>query len=350
MWFHYRICKKNFNAALRTVQRFLAIIGYKQGKKKGMKSYKLRAENVLKRDQYVQFMTAVNQDPYRRVVYMDESYIHKNYQCHDDSLFDPNDKHDLEVKAMHKGRRYCFIAAIIDEDQSMRDIPDQDRPMTSKPQLLLDTYDVFEGGRKQTVDYHGMFDTAYFVKWMEKLLDALSGMGIQNTVIVMDNAKYQKTLPEGTHKSMWKKQELVDFCLANNIVVNPGELKSVLWERVKQWVREHVKPIVVSMAEEAGHTVVWSPPHHSDLKPIEHVWANIKGRVGRQYTTETTFQDVKQRLDQAFLDMESKTVAGCIRKANIHLDGLLQHIQAVEDLDDDSDDDSINDDESDLSE
>ena len=83
-------CKKDVDAALLSVQRFLTRIGYKRGKKGGMKSLKLTAENILKRDQYVQFMTAVNHDPARRVVYMDESYIHKNYQRHDDSLFNPN--------------------------------------------------------------------------------------------------------------------------------------------------------------------------------------------------------------------------------------------------------------------
>ena len=71
----------------------------------------------------MQFMTAVNQDSVRQVVYIDKSYIHKNYQCNNDSLFDPNNEQDLEVKAMHKGRRYCFIAAIINEDKSHVDVP-----------------------------------------------------------------------------------------------------------------------------------------------------------------------------------------------------------------------------------
>ena len=62
--------------------------------------------------------------------------------------------------------------------------------------------------------------------------------------------------------------------------------------------------------------------------------------------TNTTFQDVKHRLDNAFSEMTSETVAGCIRKANKHLEGLLQHIRAVEDLDN-SDDDSSNEDKDD---
>lgn len=41
-------------------------------------------------------MTAVNQDPARELVYMDKSYIRKNYQCHDDFLVDSNDKQSSE--------------------------------------------------------------------------------------------------------------------------------------------------------------------------------------------------------------------------------------------------------------
>ena len=335
--------KKDVNAALRSVQRYLLRLGYKRGKKKGMQNYKLREENVRKRDEYVQFMTALNEDPTRRAVYMDESYIHKNYQRHDDLLFDPNDEQDLEVKAMHKGRRYCFIAAIIDEDKAFSHISEEEKPASAKAHLMLDTLDVFEGG-KQTVDYHGMFDTKYFVEWMVKLLEALDKRDIRNAVIVMDNAKYHKTLPEGTPKVSWPKHQMIEYCRLNNIPVNDNDLKSVLWGRMKAFIQENVKPIIVSMAEEAGHTVVWSPPHHSDLQPIELVWANVKGIVGRQYTTETTFQDVKNRLDAAFTGLESKTVNGCIRKANTHLEQLLEHILAmeaiVEDSDDDNDDDS----------
>ena len=59
---------------------------------------------------------------------------------------------------------------------------------------MLDTFDIFEGD-KQTIDYHEMFDTKYFVACVVMLLDALEARDIYNAVIVMDNAKYHKTLP-----------------------------------------------------------------------------------------------------------------------------------------------------------
>ena len=54
---------------------------------------------------------------------MDESYIHKNYCKHKDSLYNPNDEQDLTTVAHHKGQSYCFIAAIIDADNSVPEEP-----------------------------------------------------------------------------------------------------------------------------------------------------------------------------------------------------------------------------------
>ena len=113
--------------------------------------YRLKVENIRKRDAYVQRMTETNNDVSRRIVYMDESYIHKNYHRHDDSIFDPNDEQDLETKAQHKGKRYCFIAAIIDDDRrpEVMAIPEEIRLAIYKAGLMHKTLDIFEGGKKK---------------------------------------------------------------------------------------------------------------------------------------------------------------------------------------------------------
>ena len=89
---------------------------------------------------------------------------------------------------------------------------------------------------------------------------------------------------------------------------------------------DHVKPVVVNMVEEAGYTAMWSPPHYYELYPIELVWANFKGAVGRQYNTNTTLVDVNSRFNSAFATLDTETVAGCIKKANNILEELLDHI------------------------
>ena len=102
------------------------------------------------------------------------------------------------------------------------------------------------------------------------------------------------------------------------------------------------------MAEEPGYTVMWFPPHNSDLQPIELVWANVKGTVGRQSTTNTTLADVKSSLNYAFATLDTKTLAGCIKKANKILVGLLDHIMVMEVKEKDAENTDNTDDESDI--
>jgi len=328
--------KKSVNAALRSVQRFLKNLGYKRGKKKES-SYRLKEEHIRERDAYVLQMIRANLAVTRRIVYMDESYIHKNYQRHDDSPFDPNDEQDLEMKEQHKGKHYCFIAAIIDADNAKSALPDELKPAYQKAHLMLDTLDIFEGRKKQTADYHGMFDTSYFVNWMKKLLDALKHRGVENAIIVMDNSKYHCSLPGGTPKGMWKKTRLQKACEEYGISYGASDTKAMLWSSLKEYIRANVQPIVRKMAEEAGHEVLFSPPHHSDLQPIELVWAIVKGEVGRQYTPDTSFGQVLERLKHSFYNLESCTVQGCINKANKHLDCLWEHIHQIDQLEEEED-------------
>ena len=83
----------------------------------------------------------VNQDPTRRVIYMYERYIHKNYQLHNDSLFDLNDEQYMDLKAIHKGRRFCFIGEIIDEDQTLLHVPEEDKSESFRAHFMLDTFE-----------------------------------------------------------------------------------------------------------------------------------------------------------------------------------------------------------------
>jgi len=93
---------------------------------------------------------------------------------------------------------------------------------------MHETLDIFEGGMNQTMHYHGMFNSTYFIAWMEKLLAALGTRNVQNCVIIMDDAKYHKSFPEGTPKSQWKNQELVDFCEAEGTPFLPIDLKTAI--------------------------------------------------------------------------------------------------------------------------
>ncbi|KAF0684226.1 Aste57867_23780 [Aphanomyces stellatus] len=132
----------------------------------------------------------------------------------------------------------------------------------------------------------------------------------------MDNTKYHKSPPSDTPKYAWKKTQLQQACHKYGILYSNDDAKSTIWKKIAEYTQRHVVPVVVQTAASRGHQVVFTPPHHLDLQPIELVWASVKGDVGRQYTTETTFKDVFDRLNRAFNQLTPSTIHGCIAASN----------------------------------
>lgn len=193
-----------------------------------------------------------------------------------------------------------------------------------------------------------MFDGDYFVTWMGALLDELKAKAITNAVIVMDNAKYHKCLPKETPRYSHSKTSLQQACTHYGISFDPRDTKPTLWTKLLPIINA-VEPVVCQMARAEGHEIVFTPPYHSDLQPIERVWAVVKGNVGRQYNDSTTFADVLRRLNDAFASLTSETVQGCIKKSYHCLTALEKHIKTIEAVDSPSDgsDRSISEDEND---
>ena len=145
---------------------------------------------------------------------------------------------------------------------------------------------------------------------------------------------------------------MIQYCEDHDISLSEEAkgLRTSIWHKVKEYVQDHVHPTIGQMAIDHGHEVVFSPPHHLDLQPIELIWANVKGDVGCQYNIDTTMNQVLQRINNAFVNLKPKTVQGCIDKANKHLKSLHEHVLRMEkqdesmqpDSDDGSDDDSDN--------
>ncbi len=84
------------------------------------------------------------------------------------------------------------------------------------------------------------------------------------------------------------------------------------------------------MAQARGHDVIYTAPKFSELQPIEMVWANVKGVVGRAYTTKTSFRDVYDRLNDAFYNLDSETIHRTIEKSSAYLLKLHDDLRAAE--------------------
>ena len=141
-----------------------------------------------------------------------------------------------------------------------------------------------------------MFNASNFLQWWEhQLLPNLT----QPSLIIVDNAKYHRAYPPGYPKSTDKKEFYVAFCLMEGIPITDTDTLPILKAKVAEFKKQHKMQCEV-LAEQQGHKVVFTPPYHSDLQPIELFWAKLKGNIGRKYDSNTTMAILKQRLDEEF--------------------------------------------------
>jgi len=169
--------------------------------------------------------------------------------------------------------------------------------------IVPDSIWIFQG--KNVKDYHGTFNNTTFLDWFtNKLLPNLR----QPSLIIMDNAAYHKSPPIDAPKVKKMKVAEIKRYLDEHSVAFPAnanrpQLEIIMNEAIKSLVR----PATVIAAENLGHRVIFTPPYHSDLQPIELLWATLKGEVGRKYTSGITFTQVYDNLVAAFHQIRHKS-------------------------------------------
>jgi hypothetical protein len=119
----------------------------------------------------------------------------------------------------------------------------------------------------------------------------------------------------------------------------------LLKAKVKEWISKNAKPEIIRLAEAKGHIILFTQPYHSDLQPIELLWARIKFRVALEYSTETKMSDVERRLLKHFKEAETPERLEAIGKMIEKIARLTREFwelidQGDGDGDDDDDDDA----------
>ena len=96
---------------------------------------------------------------------------------------------------------------------------------------------------------------------MRKLMDALKKHKIENTIIIMNNAKYYKQLPYDTSRMGLKKAKLLDECSKQVIHVPDKSIKTEIWTLLDPFIRNTL-PIICAMVKDEGHEVLLYPLHY----------------------------------------------------------------------------------------
>ena len=101
----------------------------------------------------------------------------------------------------------------------------------------------------------------------------------------MDNAKYHKVKTFGAPKvhKLTRKTQVLEWLQHYGVAHDPTATVSDLKEQLRTYINNFIPMEVERLANELGYQVLFTPAYHSDLQPIELVWAVIKGSIGRQY-------------------------------------------------------------------
>lgn len=142
-----------------------------------------------------------------------------------------------------------------------------------------------------SADYHTEINGTNFLEWFTKILPLLN----DNAVIVMDNAPYHSVKKDKIPVTSWKRADIITWLQEKNIEFDNSFIKSELLDLVRQHAPAFDKYLVDEAAKAANKMVLWLPPYHCELNPIELAWSQVKGYVK---TNNKTFKlnDVKQLL------------------------------------------------------
>jgi transposase len=157
-------------------------------------------------------------------------------------------------------------------------------------------------------DYHGNFTADIFEDLFEGLCsNLLEKYGVVD--IHMDGARYHKWHVEQILTSSARKSVLAEWLMAKNISFPDQANKAELYELVKQ-NKNNVPFACVEIAKRYGHNLLYTPPYHCELQPIEGIWAVVKDQVAKT-APHPNLLSIRNKLLYAFKEkVFSKTILG----------------------------------------
>ena len=241
----------------------------------------------------------------RMLVYLDETFINKNYSGSDLSWYcgDWKDNPILDKsygpyinKPSGKGERLIILNAVT-------------------KQGWIDGAKLVFQAKTNSGDYHGSMDDHNFTKWFTaQLLPNIP----DNAVIIMDNAPYHNVFQEdGVPLLTSKKIVLQKWLSDNNIKFKREFLRTQLIDLINKYrpVRTYKLDYMLKndpKCRTRNIEILRIPQYHPELQPIEKCWAVMKQYMAQH--CDFTLKGLRHNLGIAWTKVTSKTMDGIMRK------------------------------------
>ena len=145
-------------------------------------------------------------------------------------------------------------------------------------------------GAKDSADYHKEVNSIHFERWWE---DSVLPRLPTKSVVVIDNAKYPSRQTEESRAltTNWRKAQIQDWLRKKGVDFQRKDTIPILLQKSKQ-IKVEKKYRLKEITERFCQTyrrrdikILRLPVGHSELNPIELVWAQLKSEVARKNTT-----------------------------------------------------------------
>ena len=169
--------------------------------------------------------------------------------------------------------------------------------------------------RTKSDDYHDEMNAQHFLEWFEY---SLMPNVPNNSLIIIDNAKYHNTVVERVPTKSSTKKAMMEWLQNHGIPFDPKDLKRDLFKLIKL---SNIKAVYKTdiIANKYGHEVVRLPIAHCELNPIEMAWASMKSYI-RRNNKSFTLKEAESLVEAGF----EEVTAEMWRK-------MCQHVKKIED-------------------
>jgi hypothetical protein len=342
------------DVCIRTVRRWLGALGYRYRHKRYVGGMKPQAKNIRIRQYIIEYAAALGDESTGTavIVYMDESYIHP----HIASKYGWFHQSDRDVLGDDNGKRLIILHAMT--ENGLLAMPDEvasnwlNEPARTA-ELVFE--EVLEDGQDDS-DYHNTITGAKFVAWLRnRLLPTFNELYPNKKMyLVLDNAAYHKARDEtwiSTASSQSKHElahTLIDLGVAQLTTIsdNPtiiqshkflspitegGPTKEDLIAAIQLWLDEHPdhnKTVVEQLMNDAGHSLIYTPPFCPEVQPIELLWAHVKRQVANRSTLNRSIIETRQQTETAFESITPLFCNNIISHCHNWIDTFIQSDQS----------------------
>jgi transposase len=325
----------------RRMIRILHKLGYNYGKSKWIGN--MNRKDMLKRNTV--FMKAFAKDLVMEdagshiIVYMDESYIHKNLS-RNYTWFNPDSPQTNEVnKTPSKGERLIIVHAMsIFGLLTEYDNDNYPVPATNDFKDVVNNCELVFEGTYADADYHKNMNQDVFCGWLRnRLIPTFKHLyPNKKCILILDNAGYHHARGgEYVNPNQMNKNELIlslgSFNIESIEVQRNGqtvtmnkhtfykrgghsapknvELKSALQNYLNNHPEFQTERAEKIFKEDGGDGwyLIFTPPYNSECQPIEKLWAYVKGYVARNYYNGRNLETTRnQTLDGFYGNDDNK--------------------------------------------